>query len=91
MGKTKTLLATVIGTKMNKTITVQVVQRGKHPKYGRMMKQYSKHKVHDEKNVAHPGDVVRIIETRPLSKDKRYRLVEVVKKVSVADSIHLKE
>ena len=80
MGKTKVLTGTVISDKMNKTIVVQVVRMAKHPKYGRIQKKRNKFKVHDEKNSAKTGDVVKIQETRPLSKEKYFRLLEIVKK-----------
>jgi len=71
----------VISDKMKKTIIVRVARLAKHPKYGKVIKKSNKFKVHDEKNIAKIGDIVRIEETRPLSKDKRWRLIEVIKKV----------
>jgi small subunit ribosomal protein S17 len=65
---------------MQKTIIVRTMRMSKHSKYARITKRYNKFKVHDEKNAAKIGDVVRIEETRPLSKDKRFRLVEILKK-----------
>lgn len=62
----------------------------KHPKYGRIIKSYNKFKVHDEKNAAKIGDTVRIEETRPLSKDKRFRLIEITKKAKLAQ-VEIKE
>ncbi|RJP28882.1 MAG: 30S ribosomal protein S17 [Candidatus Omnitrophota bacterium] len=79
MGKTKELLGTVIRDKMNKTIVVSTVLVAKHPKYKKTIKRFSRYKVHDEKNAAKIGDIVKIQETRPLSKDKRFKLVSVVK------------
>ncbi len=70
----------VLDSKMEKTITVQVERITNHPRYGKRMKQYSKFKVHDEKKEAKPGDLVRIVETRPLSKTKRWRLVQIINK-----------
>jgi small subunit ribosomal protein S17 len=90
MGKAKEFIGTVISNKMQKTIIVNVVRASKHPKYGRIVKQTNKFKVHDEKNTAAIGDKVRIRETRPISKDKRYRMVEVLKKVEVP-AIEIKE
>jgi len=72
------LTATVISDKMDKTRVVQVVQVGKHAKYFKAMRHLVKYKAHDEKNAAKTGDVVRIMETRPLSKDKRWVITEVV-------------
>lgn len=80
MGKRKEFLGVVISDKMQKTIIVRVTRMSKHPKYGRIVKKYNKFKVHDEKNTAKTGDAVRIQETRPLSKDKFFRLIEVTKK-----------
>lgn len=80
MGKRKGFTGTVISDKMQKTIIVRITNISKHPKYGRIIKSYNKFKVHDEKGQAKAGDTVRIEETRPLSKDKRFRLIEVIKK-----------
>ena len=90
MGKTKALIGTVISDKMHKTIIVRVVRMAKHPKYGRIQKRYNKFKVHDEKNSAKLGDLVKIEETRPLSKEKRFRLIEVVKR-SQLSYVEIKE
>lgn len=71
----------VTSNKMTKTIVVSVERQIKHPKYGKFIKRTSKFMAHDEKNEANIGDKVRIVETRPLSKNKCWRLVEVVEKV----------
>ena len=71
----------VRSSKMNKTIIVAVERRVKHPIYGKFVKKTTKFHAHDEKNECSIGDVVRIMETRPLSKTKRWRLVEVIEKV----------
>jgi small subunit ribosomal protein S17 len=76
----KTRIGVVRGNKMDKTITVAVERRVKHPIYGKFVKKTTKFHAHDEKNECTVGDVVRIMETRPLSKTKRWRLVEVVEK-----------
>lgn len=89
MGKRKEFTGTVISDKMQKTIIVRVTRMSKHPKYGRIIKKYNKFKVHDEKNTAKIGDIVRIEETRPLSKDKRFRLIEILKKGHI--SVEIKE
>lgn len=73
----------VVSDKMDKTITVLVETQKKHSKYGKRMKYSKKHAVHDELNEAKIGDIVRIAETRPLSKSKRFRLLEVTKKAIV--------
>ena len=77
----KTRIGVVTSNKMTKTITVQVERKVKHPIYGKFVKKTSSFHAHDEKNEASIGDVVRIMETRPLSKTKRWRLVEIVEKV----------
>lgn len=76
----KTRTGVVRSSKMDKTITVAVERRVKHPIYGKFVKKTTKFHAHDEKNECVVGDVVRIMETRPLSKTKRWRLVEVVEK-----------
>lgn len=76
--KRKTLIGRVIGTKMHKTIVVQVQRQTRHPIYKRIVRRYSKFKVHDENSRAQLGDRVKIISTRPLSKEKRWRLVEIL-------------
>jgi small subunit ribosomal protein S17 len=70
----------VVSNKMQKTITVAVDRKVKHPIYGKFVNRTTKFKAHDEQNTAGIGDTVRIAETRPLSKDKRWRLVEIVEK-----------
>ncbi|QDK92439.2 30S ribosomal protein S17 [Paenalkalicoccus suaedae] len=74
----KSYVGRVTSDKMDKTITVTVETYQKHKLYGKRVKYSKKYKAHDENNTAKMGDVVRIVETRPLSKDKRFRLVEVV-------------
>ncbi|MDP2897352.1 MAG: 30S ribosomal protein S17 [bacterium] len=69
----------VLKAKMHKTIVVEVESRFRHPKYGKVVKRIKKYYVHDEKSEAKAGDFVRIMETRPLSKLKRWRLVEVLR------------
>jgi small subunit ribosomal protein S17 len=77
----KTRIGVVTSNKMTKTITVAVERKVKHPIYGKFVKKTTKFHAHDEKNEASIGDIVRIMETRPLSKTKRWRLVEIVEKV----------
>jgi small subunit ribosomal protein S17 len=77
----KTRVGLVTSDKMDKTITVSVVEHVKHPLYGKIMKRTYKLKAHDENNECNIGDTVKVMETRPLSKDKRWRLVEIVEKV----------
>ena len=76
----KTRIGVVKSNKMDKTITVAVERKVKHPIYGKFVKKTTKFHAHDEKNECVVGDVVRIMESRPLSKTKRWRLVEVVEK-----------
>ena len=76
----KTVVGRVVSDKMDKTITVAVKDNVKHPLYNKIVKRTYKLKAHDEQNDAHIGDTVKVMETRPLSKDKRWRLVEIVEK-----------
>lgn len=70
----------VVSSKMDKTITVAVERKVKHPMYGKFMGKTSKFSAHDENNECGAGDTVKIMETRPLSKSKRWRLVEIIEK-----------
>ena len=76
----KTRVGKVVSDKMDKTVVVAVEDSYKHPTYGKIMRRTYKHKAHDENNECKVGDTVRVMETRPLSKDKRWRLVEIVEK-----------
>ena len=76
----KVRIGEVVSYKMDKTIVVAIVDRVKHPLYKKVVKRTIKFKAHDEKNECGIGDKVKIMETRPLSKDKRWRLVEIVEK-----------
>ena len=76
----KSRVGIVTSDKMDKTITVSVVEHVKHPLYGKIMKRTYKLKAHDEKSEAGIGDKVQVMETRPISKDKRWRLVEIIEK-----------
>ena len=77
----KTRTGKVVSNKMDKTIVVAVQDNVKHPLYGKIVKKTYKLKAHDENNECNIGDKVKVMETRPLSKDKRWRLVEVMEKV----------
>ena len=77
----KTRVGLVTSDKMDKTIVVSIVDNVKHPLYGKIVKRTYKLKAHDENNECKVGDRVRVMETRPLSKDKRWRLVEIVERV----------
>ena len=76
----KTRVGLVVSDKMDKTIVVAVADRVKHPLYGKIIDRTYKLKAHDENNECRVGDRVKVMETRPLSKDKRWRLVEVIEK-----------
>ena len=79
----KTMVGTVVSDKMDKTIVVAIETRVKHPIYKKTVKRTYKLKAHDEENSCKVGDVVKVMETRPLSKDKRWRLVEIVEKAVI--------
>ena len=79
-GMRKTRVGVVVSDKMDKTIVVAIRTRVKHPLYGKIMNRTNKIKAHDENNECGIGDTVRIMETRPLSKDKHWRLVEIIEK-----------
>jgi len=76
----KTQTGVVVSDKMQKTVVVEVVRRGRHPRYQKVVRHSRRFKAHDEQNDAHVGDTVRISETRPLSKDKRWRVVQVLER-----------
>ncbi len=76
----KTMVGLISSDKMDKTVVVSVVDNVKHPVYGKIVKKTYKLKAHDENNECHVGDRVRVMETRPLSKDKRWRVVEIIEK-----------
>lgn len=79
-GMRKVQTGTVVSDKMDKTVVVAVERTVRHPLYGKTIKRTSKFKAHDESNQCRSGDKVRIMETRPLSKEKRWRVVEIIKK-----------
>ena len=83
--KRKTLTGTVVSNKMNKTVVIRVERRFTHPKFKKVVTTTKKYKVHDEENACQPGDFISVCETRPLSKDKRWRLLEILKKATLAD------
>jgi small subunit ribosomal protein S17 len=84
-GQPKTRIGTVLSARMTKTVVVQVERRMKHGKYGKYMTEKKKYKVHDEKSECKPGDQVRIVETRPISKEKRWRVAEILVKGEAAE------
>ena len=76
--KIKTLTGTVVSDKMNKTAVVLLEKKVKHPRYGKYVKKSTKYKVHDQDNICKTGDIVTITEVRPISKNKSWKLVEVI-------------
>lgn len=86
-GKRKEVVGEVVSSRMQKTIVVQVVRQKSHGFYGRVVSKAKKFYAHDEKNEAHVGDFVRLEETRPLSKLKRWRLKEVIRKAALAPEV----
>ena len=81
----KTLTGTVVSNKMQKTVVIKVERRFTDPTFKKVVRTTKKYKVHDEKNECQPGDLITVCETRPLSKDKRWRLIEIVKKATFAE------
>lgn len=86
----KELVGTVVSDRMDKTIVVRVGRLTVHPAFKKTIKRYSKFKAHDEKKIAKIGDAVRIVETRPISKDKRWRLVEIIRKTNDNDADNIR-
>ncbi len=82
-GSRKVRVGKVVSDKMDKTIVVAVERSTRHPLYGKIIRKTKKYKAHDEENACRIGDKVRIMETRPLSKDKRWRLVEIVERTQL--------
>ena len=83
--KRKTRIGRVVSDKMDKTVVVSVEETKHHPLYHKTIKKASRHKAHDERNECNEGDIVRIIETRPLSKEKRWRVAEILTKKAVIE------
>jgi small subunit ribosomal protein S17 len=81
-GKAKSRVGEVVSNKMQKTVVVRVERRIADRKYGKIVRRAERYKAHDENNAAKPGDKVRIVETRPMSKDKRWRVAEILEKGS---------
>ena len=79
-GARKTQVGTVVSDKMQKTVVVEVQSRGRHPLYKKIVRHSRRFKAHDEANEAHVGDTVVIAETRPLSKDKRWRVAQILER-----------
>jgi small subunit ribosomal protein S17 len=83
-GQPKSRIGVVKSNKMQKTVTVEVKRRVRHAKYGKFLTKRMKYKAHDEENACQVGDTVRIVETRPMSKDKRWRVAETLEKAREA-------
>ena len=79
-GQRKRLTGRVVSDKMDKTVVVRVEHVGRHPRYGKVLRLRKKYKAHDEQNECRVGDLVRIVESRPLSREKRWRVEEVVRR-----------
>ncbi|MEE8390060.1 MAG: 30S ribosomal protein S17 [Anaerolineae bacterium] len=77
----KRLVGSVIGDKMDKTVVVSVERRARHPRYGKVLRHVKKYKAHDERNACRVGDIVRIVESRPLSREKRWAVEAIVKRI----------
>src|SRR5712675_3675597 len=86
-GRRKEVVGEVVSSRMSKTIVVKVTRKKAHPFYGRVIARNKKFYAHDETNQAHVGDVVRLEETRPLSKLKRWRLKEIVRKTALVPDV----
>jgi small subunit ribosomal protein S17 len=87
-GRPKSRIGTVVSNKMMKTVVVQVERRMKHGRYGKYMTEKKKFKAHDEEQACKIGDRVRITETRPISKDKRWRVAEIVRPAEQVEAVH---
>ncbi len=79
-GKRKVLTGRVVGDKMDKTRVIAVQRITRHPLYGKIVRKTKKYKIHDELNQSQKGDLVKVVESKPFSKDKKWRLVEIVEK-----------
>ena len=84
-GRRKRLVGSVVSDKMDKTVVVEVERLARHPLYEKVLRLKKKHKAHDEENACRIGDRVRIVESRPLSREKRWRVEEIVKRASIAE------
>jgi small subunit ribosomal protein S17 len=83
-GQPKSRVGVVTSNKMQKTVVVEVLRRVRHAKYGKFLTRRMKYKAHDENNTCNVGDTVRIVETRPMSKEKRWRVAETLEKAREA-------
>ena len=87
-GRPKSRIGVVTSNKMTKTVVVQVMRRMKHGRYGKYLTEKNKYKVHDEEQACKIGDQVRIVETRPMSKDKRWRVAEILRPADTTLEAH---
>ena len=87
--KRREVVGEVVSDKMDKTIVVEVARRFRHPRYLKVVTKYKKFYAHDDKSEASVGDRVRLVETRPLSKLKRWRLAEIIEKATVIDKVEV--
>ena len=84
-GQGRELVGSVVSAKMEKTAVVEVERLARHPLYEKVMRLRKKYKAHDENNECRPGDLVRIVESRPLSRDKRWRVVEILERSELSE------
>lgn len=84
-GERKELIGNVVSAKMDKTAVVEVERLARHPLYEKVLRLRKKYKAHDEENACRTGDVVRMVESRPLSREKRWRVVEILKRSEIAE------
>lgn len=84
-GQRRELVGTVLSAKMDKTVVVEVERRARHPLYEKVMRLRKKYKVHDEENACRRGDTVRIAESRPLSREKRWRVEEILERSELSE------
>ena len=87
----KRLVGSVVSDKMDKTVVVRVERLVRHPRYGKVLRRAKKYKAHDAKNECHVGDVVRIIESRPLSREKRWAVEEIVKRTGIEAAMEVEQ
>ena len=87
----KRLVGSVIGDKMDKTVVVSVERKVRHQRYGKVLRRVKKYKAHDERNACRVGDIVRIVESRPLSREKRWVVERIMKRVESEDIVEVGE
>ena len=87
----KRLVGSVVSDKMDKTVVVRVERLVRHPRYGKVLRRAKKYKAHDAKNECRVGDVVRIVESRPLSREKRWAVEEIVKRTGIGATMEVEQ